>query len=102
MKVIRENKVEMSLAGKPRWWTVEIKGKRWECVRVDHQAINDQVPILYVFLPPGSYKWPPLVAPAFKAGGVAFDQVRELGGLIMSTLDKGGKRCELRLAGGLG
>jgi len=101
MKVIRENEVAMPLAGEPRWWTVEIgvPPKRMELVRVDHSAIDPNLHLLFVFLPPGVYAWPPLVAPTMKLGPMAFEQIKEKGGKVIHYPTKLGRALEWRLVG---
>jgi hypothetical protein len=102
MRIIgAEHEVEMPLAGKPRWWTVEIDNpvRVMELVRVDHRAINPELHLLYVFLMPGTYTWPPLVAPAMKLGNQAFEDIKTKGGRIIHGPTKLGRELELRLCG---
>jgi hypothetical protein len=99
VEVLRENEVEMSLAGKPRWWTVRIKRREWELVRVDYSYLDERAWPLYVFLPPDAYSWPPLVACSFKMGTIAFDEVEKHGGKVIHYPSPAGKALELKLLG---
>jgi len=99
MDMVKEHKVDTRFAGKPRWWTVCIKGKTWECVRVDYTHVDERL-LMYVFLPPGAFTWPPLVAAIFQAGDQAFDRVRELGGKHIGYETDAGKKLERILMAG--
>ena len=100
MEIIREHPVELDwLAGKPRWWTVRIKGRQMELVRVDLSAESPDAWPLYIFLPPGAFTHPPLVAPMFRLGEQAFDEVKRLGGKVLHYPTPAGKALELKLMG---
>jgi len=100
MDIVREHPVELDwLAGSPRWWTVTVHKKTWELVRVDYSSqVPDAWP-LYVFLPPGSFAHPPLVAPVFKMGEIGFEHVKKLGGKVIHYPTLAGKALELQLLG---
>ena len=81
MEIVRYHPKEggMELAGNPEWWTVRIRGREWDCVRVDYTLLDPRL-LLFVFLPKRAYAWPALVAPTFRLGEAAFTAVRDLGG----------------------
>lgn len=95
MKILRENPIKMDLRGRPRWWTVSVKGRVWECVRV---SAGDSVAFRwFLFVPPGAYRWPPLAAAALMAGGL--DSLLADGVKIILGESDAGARLEERLTG---
>lgn len=114
MKIICEHEIAMPLAGSPRWWTIEIGDpqKRWECVRADYvdspkmdwsklptSVRVDDVGISFLFLPPGSFAWPPLAASGLQLGQAFMDDLTAKGGKWVPYGTKLGKRLELKLMG---
>lgn len=105
---IRENKVEMELAGSPRWWTVtNHKGTR-EVVRVvfekgkhfhtdDPEAPDEMV--IFAVLQPDQFKWPPLVCAALRMGMEGWDRIEEGGGEVVPYPTERGRKLELMLVG---
>lgn len=108
---IIENKVEMALAGDPKWWTItNHKGSR-EVVRVVFEREKyfpnvkpeEGMPpapeemLIFVLMPTGIYKWPPLVCAALRMGTVGWDDLRRKGARIVLYEEPLGKKLELML-----
>ena len=93
-----EHKVGMSLAGRPRWWSLTYRGSVLELVCVDYTHINRDL-LFWVALPRGAYAWPALVAVALKMGRLGFASIEKKGGVVMVPESEHWKTLELRLVG---
>lgn len=95
---ITPHEVGMSLAGKPKWWTVDTGNQKLEVVRVHYDTPNADI-LFYVVMPQGIYAWPPLVAPSFKLGPQAWDKLEADGGRFFPYETELGKKFELLFNG---
>ena len=106
MKIV-EHKVDMKLAGSPRWWTLTHKdGVVREVVRVIlkkgvhyHDPEGPREMLLFALLKVGQYAWPPLVCAALKMGTQGWDNIQEKGGQVVLYEEKAGKVLEMMLGG---
>ena len=106
--MIREHEVQIPLAGNPRWWTVTNPNGSREIVRVvlekgRHYSLNGADPdapdeaVVFVLLPKGEYKWPPLVVAALRMGKEGWDSIKEKGGRIVIYPEALARKLELML-----
>lgn len=106
--MITEHAVQMSLRGRPRWWTVTNANGSREVVRVmlkagdDYSAETEGAPplmVLFALLAPGQFKWPPLAAAALCMGSVGWEEIRNSGGRVVLFEEPLGQRLEEMLVG---
>jgi len=103
---IRENKVEMPLAGSPRWWTITNRNGVREVVRVVFEKgkhyHDDEAPdemVLFAVLRPEQFKWPPLVCAALRMGTEGWKSIEKDGGEVVPYPTERGRKLELMLVG---
>lgn len=91
----------MELAGRPRWWTITTEDGDCEVVRAvfnlekdfpdfpeelkEHEMYKKMggEALIYIVLPVGLFKWPPLAAPALKLGKEGMASIESEGGAVV-------------------
>lgn len=109
-----EHKIDMKLAGSPRWWTITNHKGTWEVVRVvfdratyfpnakPSEPGDPPVPeemLIFALLPPGMMMWPPLIVASLRMGTEGWDDIKQKGGRIVLYEEPLGKKLELNLVG---